>query len=92
MDKISELKALLSGKLNKDSSKEDIDFIADVTTKLDAIKADYDKVVSDKQDITERFIKATRNEGSTKPEQEEQPSKPRSLEEIGQALLEKDNK
>ena len=87
-EKIKVLKESHHSKLTKDSSPEDIKADEDFAKALDDIEQEYNQVVADKQEVTDLYIKATKGQGSTTSEEENK--EPRSLEEIGQAILDQD--
>lgn len=90
-EKIATLKEQHHSKLTAESTAEEIKADEDFAKALDDIEQDYNQVVKDKQEVTDLYIKATKGQGSKTPPKEEK-QEPRSLEEIGQAILEQDKK
>lgn len=88
---IDDLKQSLKNTLTKDSSKEDIDRVDGFCKELDNVEQGHNQVVKEKQDITEMYIKAVKNQGTTEKPKEETPTEPRSLEDIAKEVVEKDN-
>lgn len=89
-EKIKFLKESHHLKLTKDSSPEDIKADEDFAKALDEIEQEYNQVVKDKQEVTDLYIKASKGQGSTTSEEDKK--EPRSLEEIGKAIIEQDKK
>ena len=90
-EKIKALKESHHAKLTKDSTPEEIKTDEDFAKSLDEIEQDYNQVVKDKQEVTDLYIKVSKGQGSSNPPEEES-KEPRSLEEIGKAILEQDKK
>ena len=90
-EKIKALKESNHSKLTQDSTAEEIKADEDFAKALDEIEQEYNKVVKDKQEVTDLYIKASRGQGSNNPPDEDK-KEPRSLEEIGQDILEQDKK
>ena len=92
---IQQLKDLANSLMNGDSPKEVIDTIGKINDSLDSVNAEYDDKTKRLHDMTEAYIHAKTNEGSSdKPKEEIKPeeTKPKSLEEIAKELIDKDKK
>ena len=92
-EKIESLKGKFDSSLTKDSTPEEIKEVEARKQELDAIEQEYDKIVKEKQEVTELYIQSQKNQGSkTLPEDDGNDKTPRSLEEIGQSIIDRDSK
>ena len=92
-DLIAGFKASLKDGLKPDSSADDIKRIDSLCSKLDEIESEANTTLKDKADITDMYIQAVKNQGSVEAPKEDNGEKtPRSLEEIAQEVVAKDNK
>ena len=91
--KINSLKEKIHATLTKDSTPEDIKAVEAKEQALDEIQADIDTIIKEKQEVTDLYIQASKNQGSSeKPTEEKEEKQPRSLEEIAQEVIAKDKK
>ena len=91
-DLIAKLKESLNATLTKDSSPEDIKRIDGFKSELDGIEQEANKTLQEKSEVTELYIKAVKNQGSTDAPKEEVGDNPRTLEEIAIDVVNKDSK
>ena len=92
-EKIESLKGKFDSSLTKDSTPEEIKEVEARKQELDAIEQEYEKIVKEKQEVTELYIQSQKNQGSKSlPEDEDKEKTPRSLEEIGQSIIDRDSK
>lgn len=63
-DLTANLKKALLAKITKDSTKEQIDAINAEVAQIDAIDAEANGIIADKQAITEMYANAVKNSGS----------------------------
>ena len=89
--KINGLKERLHSTLTKDSTPEQIKEVEAREKELDELATEYDKVVKEKQEVTDLYIKASKNQGSKDAPSEEE-KQPRSLEEIANEEINKGKK
>lgn len=80
------VKELLHSLLKKDSSKEDIDLVANIDKELDIMDADHEKEIKDRQDMQEMYIGLVKKAGNTEQPKGDEPEKPKSLLEIAQEI------
>ena len=89
---IEGLKTQFTSSLSKDSSAEDIKAVEDNKKKLDEIEQEFNKVVKEKEEVTQLYIESQKNQGSKELPNDDNPKEPRSLEEIAKAIVEQDKK
>ena len=98
MDKIKQLiaglKESLKGNLNANSTPDDIKKVDGLCANLDEIEQESLKVDNARKEVTDMYIKAVKNQGSTEKPKDEESKEDTSLESIGQKILdeEKTNK
>lgn len=91
--KINALKESIHASLTKDSSADDIKAVEDKEKALDEILTDVETLKKEKQEVTDLYIQASKNQGSKDaPSDEQKEKQPRSLEEIAQEVISKDKK
>lgn len=91
--KINALKESIHASLTKDSSADDIKAVEDKEKVLDEILTDVETLKKEKQEVTDLYIQASKNQGSKDaPSDEQKEKQPRSLEEIAQEVISKDKK
>ena len=88
------IKQNINGLMNGDSPKEVIDAIGKVNEDLDKASQEYEDKTNRLHDMTEAYIKAKKLEGSDEQPKEEThiENKPKSLEEIAQEIVNKEQK
>lgn len=86
-EKIKALKEANHSKLTKDSTPEEIKADEEFAKALDDIEQDYNQVLKDKQEVTDLYIQASKNQGSNVSEDEKE--EPKTLEEIGNSIISK---
>ena len=85
---VEKLKADNLAKLNKDSSKEDIDAVNATNKELDGISEESEVLIKKNQDITEMYVEAIKSSGGKSPDKEEgEGETPKSLEEYIQEAM-----
>ena len=87
--KIKAVKESLNATLTKDSTPEEIKGIEALCSQIDEIEQDYNQVVKEKQEVTDLYIGKVKNEGSKEDPAEDSNKEPRSLEEIADELVKK---
>ena len=93
-DLVAQIKTQVNGLMNGDSPKEVIDAIGKINEDLDNASKEYDNQTGRLQEMTEAYIKARKLEGSSeepKPNAVEE-SKPKTLQEIAQEIVNKEQK
>ena len=93
-DLVASIKSQVNGLMNGDSPKEVIDAIGKINEDLDNASKEYEDKTLRLHDMTEAYIKAKKLEGSSeepKPNANEE-SKPKSLQEIAQEIVNKEQK
>lgn len=91
--KINALKESIHASLTKDSSADDIKAVEDKEKALDEILTDVETLKKEKQEVTDLYIQASKNQGSKDaPSDDQKEKQPRSLEEIAQEVISKDKK
>lgn len=89
---IAKVKENLKATLTSNSSAEEIKRVDGFVSELDGIEQEANNIIKEKSDITDMYIKAVKNQGSTEQAEDEKEAKPKSLEEIGTEVINKDKK
>ena len=90
---IADFKKSLRSTLTKDSSPDDIKKIESYEKNLDDINEEHNKVVKEKEEVTQLYIEASKKDtGSATPPEDEDGKEPKSLEEIAQELASQEQK
>ena len=91
---IQKQKELANSLMNGDSPKEVIDAVGKLNEGLDELAKEHENVSSRLRDMTEAYIASKKQEGSSEqPKQEAtEESKPKTLQEIAQELVNKEQK
>ena len=84
---VKSVKDKVNSLLTKEAPKETIDLVADINKDIDSMQEGYAKLAKDKADIQEMYIDEVKHTGSSEKPKEIEPEKPKTLEEIGQALI-----
>ena len=91
--KIKALKESIHASLTKDSTPEQIKDVEAKEKELDEIADGFNEEVKKRQEVTDLYIQASKNQGSKDaPKDDDQEKQPRSLEEIAQEVVSKDKK
>lgn len=91
--KINALKESIHASLTKDSTPDQIKDVEAKEKELDEIANEFTEEVKRRQEVTDLYIQASKNQGSKDaPSDDQKKKQPRSLEEIAQEVISKDKK
>ena len=86
-DFVKSVKEKVNSLLTKEAPKETIDLVADINKDIDSMQESHAKLAKDKADLQEMYIDQVKHSGSSEKPKEDEPEKPKTFEEIGQALI-----
>ena len=89
---IAKVKENLKATITTESSADYIKKVDGFVSELDGIEQEANHIIKEKSDITDMYIKAVKNQGSTEQPKDEEDAKPKSLEDIATEVINKDKK